>query len=298
MSSIFISHSSVDRLFIEKLAKDLKNVGINVWYGNWEIKVGDSITWKIEEGIRENEYLGIVLSPDALNSEWAKSELSAAWVKQMRTKKIIVLPILYRKCEIPYFLLDRKYADFTQDYDNGKRELLSVFGMPESEMIDVENWRKFIKKKNIDWKKYREEEFENLVTLLTNRAIEYNWSTWVGSSRNPYSVSLSAINGSGAKKYISIKLDRKTSAYLASYTNEINPNNLNSADYEIYIGNTINECEEFIWRQMEDFRRIFGDPKKKSTHFNEKYFNTNQRIDLINNFINEMRWYKDNNLSK
>jgi len=93
-----------------KLAKDLKRIGVNVWFDKWEIRVGDSITWKIEEGIRENEFLGIVLSPESLSSEWVKSELGAAWSKQMKTKKIVVLPILYRECNIPLFLADRKYS--------------------------------------------------------------------------------------------------------------------------------------------------------------------------------------------
>ena len=36
-------------------------------------------------------------------------------------KKIIVLPILYRDCELPQFLSDRKYADFRSDYkERGK----------------------------------------------------------------------------------------------------------------------------------------------------------------------------------
>jgi hypothetical protein len=78
MSSIFLSHTSCDKPFVEKLARDLKRIGVNVWFDKWEIEVGESITWKIGQGIRENEYLGIVLSPEALNSEWVKSELGSA----------------------------------------------------------------------------------------------------------------------------------------------------------------------------------------------------------------------------
>jgi hypothetical protein len=29
---------------------------------------------------------------------------------------------------------------------------------------------------------------------------------------------------------------------------------LRSDDFDIYVGNTINECEEFVWRHMEDFK--------------------------------------------
>lgn len=90
MPSLFLSHSSADKTFVEKLAKDLEGVGVNVWFDKWEIKVGDSLTGKIEEGLQANDYLGLVLSPAAVASEWVKAELSAAWCRQMSSRKIVV----------------------------------------------------------------------------------------------------------------------------------------------------------------------------------------------------------------
>lgn len=69
MPSLFLSHSSVDKPFVEKLANDLVRVGINVWFDKWAINVGDSLTWRIEEGLQANDYLALVLSPEALASE-------------------------------------------------------------------------------------------------------------------------------------------------------------------------------------------------------------------------------------
>src|SRR5262245_14512862 len=192
MTSIFLSHTSADKPFVEKLACDLKRIGIDVWFDKWEIKVGESITWKIEEGIRENEYLGIVLSPDALNSEWVKTELSSAWRKQMQLKRVTILPILYRDCEIPLFLADRKYADFRKDYQIGLVELTFALGFESSTTISVDNWRLFKKRGHTEWKKYRQLEFEQLVTILVDRATEHNWSTWTGGSRSLFSITLHA----------------------------------------------------------------------------------------------------------
>src|SRR5581483_7356251 len=122
MPSVFLSHTSCDKPFVEKLATDLKRIGVNVWFDKWQIRIGESITWKIEDGIRENEFLGLILSPDALKSEWVKTELSAGWVKQMQGKRIFVLPVLYRDCQIPLFIADRKYAGFRKDYQSGFKE--------------------------------------------------------------------------------------------------------------------------------------------------------------------------------
>lgn len=60
MPSLFLSHSSADKTFVEKLAKDLEGVGVNVWFDKWEIKVGDSLTGKIEEGLQANDYLSLL----------------------------------------------------------------------------------------------------------------------------------------------------------------------------------------------------------------------------------------------
>ena len=215
MPSIFLSHTSIDNPFVEKLARDLIRLGFDVWYDKWNIKIGESITRKIDEGIRDNEYLGIVLSPEALNSEWVKSELGAAWIKQMKIRKVFVLPILYRDCNIPLFLADRKYADFRNDYDEGLSELASVFGIRDIETISDENWRKFSKKRGAYWQYFRKREFERLVTSLVIRAKSYNWSAWVGRTKNPFSITLSAILDHKRKKALSIKLSGKSFSYMA-----------------------------------------------------------------------------------
>src|ERR1035437_2545937 len=43
----------------------------------WEIKVGDSLLDKIEHGLRTNDFLIIVLSPDSVASQWAVSFLKS-----------------------------------------------------------------------------------------------------------------------------------------------------------------------------------------------------------------------------
>jgi len=51
MATVFLSHQSGDKPFVEKLAKDLERLGIKVWFDKWQIKVGESLTWSIENGI-------------------------------------------------------------------------------------------------------------------------------------------------------------------------------------------------------------------------------------------------------
>jgi len=75
MRTVFISYSNKDRDFAERLATDLRASGAGVWFDQWEIKVGDSITQKINDGIHDNDYLAVVLSPDSVASPWVRKEL-------------------------------------------------------------------------------------------------------------------------------------------------------------------------------------------------------------------------------
>jgi light-regulated signal transduction histidine kinase (bacteriophytochrome) len=113
--SIFLSHNKIDKQFARRLATDLKLAGAEVWFDEAEIKLGDSLISKIENGIDVTDYLGIVLSPDSVNSSWVRKEVEIALNKEILGKKVIVLPFLYRECKIPGFLLGKKYADFRSE---------------------------------------------------------------------------------------------------------------------------------------------------------------------------------------
>jgi formylglycine-generating enzyme required for sulfatase activity len=131
MRTVFISYSSKDRDFAEKLATDLRASGVGVWFDQWEIKVGDSITQKINDGIHDNDYLAVVLSPDSVASPWVRKELNAAMMKELDRRSVFVLPILYRNCKRPALIADKRYADFRKSYEFGFSEVVRVLA-PES----------------------------------------------------------------------------------------------------------------------------------------------------------------------
>ncbi len=127
IKKVFISHSSVDKDFASRLCTDLQNTGLPVWFDMWDIKVGESIVKKINQGLEQSDYLVVVFSPDSANSAWVQQELDAALMEQLSKKNITVLPLLLRECEIPILLRSIKYADFRYHYQSGLEELLKVF---------------------------------------------------------------------------------------------------------------------------------------------------------------------------
>lgn len=125
MSHLFISHSSKDKEFVVKLANDLKALCYDIWFDEWEIKVGECIPTKIEEGIVNSNYVILVLSSNSISSNWVEKEWKTKYWDEINTKQIMVLPILINDCEIPVLLKTKKYADFRKNYAIGLVELTS-----------------------------------------------------------------------------------------------------------------------------------------------------------------------------
>jgi tetratricopeptide (TPR) repeat protein len=125
---VFISYDHDDRSFAERLALDLRASGLSVWWDEWEIKVGESIVKRVNEGIKESAYLIAVLSPSSVASDWVQRELFSALMSQLSAERdITILPILVSDCEVPALFRDIKWADFRQSYETGIGQLLGAF---------------------------------------------------------------------------------------------------------------------------------------------------------------------------
>ena len=64
MYDLFISYATEDGDdFVKPLVKALNSKGLKVWYDELELKLGDSIYEKINEGLNNCLYAVVVLSP-------------------------------------------------------------------------------------------------------------------------------------------------------------------------------------------------------------------------------------------
>jgi hypothetical protein len=127
---VFISHSSSDHFFARLLAIDLATAGHQPWLDEWEIVAGESIPTRISEGLQAAEFIVVVLSEIAVKSEWVEREWQSKYWDEVNSKRISVVPVLLRPCEIPLLLRPKKYADFTGDHRHGFEQLLSAITGP------------------------------------------------------------------------------------------------------------------------------------------------------------------------
>jgi hypothetical protein len=121
---IFISYSHKNKDFVDKLAKQLVLHRVNVWLDRWELSIGDSIVEKVQEAIDESSALLVVLSKESTQSEWCKREITGAFIKELKEKRVFVLPVLIEDCKIPLFARDKLFADFRVSFDDGLQVVL------------------------------------------------------------------------------------------------------------------------------------------------------------------------------
>ncbi len=141
---VFVSHSSKDKQEVRRLARSLRGKGIGVWLDEEQIKVGESISKKVQEGLRDSEYLCIWITVESIKSGWVEKEWLPKIKQEVDEDRTVVLPLLAEDIEVPAFLSDKKYADFRNSFQHGLNDLLQVFQKkpPQSEIRKFKKYTK------------------------------------------------------------------------------------------------------------------------------------------------------------
>jgi len=93
---VFISHASEDKDdFVRPFAIMLKEKGLNIWYDEFELKVGDNLRRKIDTGLSKSRYGIVVLSNSFFSKEWPQKELDGLFAIENNGLDII-LPIWHK----------------------------------------------------------------------------------------------------------------------------------------------------------------------------------------------------------
>jgi hypothetical protein len=91
--SCFISYSSHDRDFAERLNADLRAKNLRSWFAAEDLKIGDRFQERIEDSIRLFDKVMIVLSESSVRSRWVEREVNAAREREDRENRAVLFPI-------------------------------------------------------------------------------------------------------------------------------------------------------------------------------------------------------------
>jgi hypothetical protein len=89
----FISYSSKDQKFADRLYADLQTKGVRCWLASEDLRIGERIRRGIDEAIRLHDKLLLVLSRHSIASDWVQQEVETALARERKEKRSILFPI-------------------------------------------------------------------------------------------------------------------------------------------------------------------------------------------------------------
>lgn len=92
--SCFISHSSQDQEFVDRLHSNLKEEDVDCWFAPEDMSIGDRIREALENAIQLKEKVLLVLSDTSVQSQWVEHEVEAALEKERNQKRVVLFPIM------------------------------------------------------------------------------------------------------------------------------------------------------------------------------------------------------------
>src|SRR5262249_46826044 len=101
--SCFISYSSKDKGFAERLHANLQNSGVRCWFDGHDMPIGAKIIDSIDEAIRLRDKLLLILSDAAITSDWVEDaaitsdwvedEVTTAFEEERRRGGVVLFPV-------------------------------------------------------------------------------------------------------------------------------------------------------------------------------------------------------------
>ena len=138
---VFICHASEDKdEFVRPFAELLRLQHIDVWYDEFSLNIGDSLTQKIDEGLSKSRFGIVVLSPHFFKKPWAKRELNGLTFREMIEKRNLILPIWHRVSveDVANFslpLADKKAGSSFEGINALIRDIIKIIKPDESPLI-------------------------------------------------------------------------------------------------------------------------------------------------------------------
>ncbi|MBX7206730.1 MAG: TIR domain-containing protein [Verrucomicrobiaceae bacterium] len=135
---VFISHSSKDRQFIERvLLPPLREHGVRTWFSPHDIPSRADWEKTIRAALNECDWFLVALSPDAIKSDWVQAEVH--WALDNRKGRFV--STILETCtpsDLHLQLIRYQHIDFRGDTAAAIRKLLAVWSLEEQRSLAVE----------------------------------------------------------------------------------------------------------------------------------------------------------------
>lgn len=79
----FLSFSIDDHSLASQVAHGLIANGVDTWWSDWEIRAGDSLRQKIDQGLGNCTHFIVLLTPSAMKKPWVQQEMDVGLVRRI-----------------------------------------------------------------------------------------------------------------------------------------------------------------------------------------------------------------------
>ena len=88
---VFVCHASEDKdSFVHPLAVSLRRLGVEVWYDKFSLRLGDSLSRSIDDGLANSRFGVVVISPHFIGKAWPERELSGLVSREIDQGRVII----------------------------------------------------------------------------------------------------------------------------------------------------------------------------------------------------------------
>ena len=91
--SCFISYSTRDQAFANRLYTDLQSNGVRCWFAPEDLKIGDPFRQRIDDAIRKHDKLLLILSKQSVESAWVRDEVESCLERETREERSVLFPV-------------------------------------------------------------------------------------------------------------------------------------------------------------------------------------------------------------
>jgi len=140
-SLAFLAHSSKNKEFALRLARDLREHGVEVWIDEFDLHIGEDLG-AISTVIARAQYLVVVLSVEARRSAWVQKEVETA-----RASGVAVLPVVLEEPaeRIQGDLAELAIADFRSSYRRALSRLIQRITENEAPFLAAKEAARLLK---------------------------------------------------------------------------------------------------------------------------------------------------------
>lgn len=213
-NTIFISYAKADGNFALKLSNELRENKVDTWIADINIPPGARWDREVQQALTNCSHAIVILTPLSVDSDNVLDEISLA----IDQKKIII-PILYKNCEIPLRLQRIQRIDFSENFNKGLAILLAFLSLEGQNKIPEETTRSY---PSLSVKKVIGEDKETLEKLSDIRNVLFSVRNLLVEKANVVAT------GIGYKTVNGIKTDELS--IVCSVTEKLPLNSLMSKD--------------------------------------------------------------------